>query len=56
MLHWAAIFFVISLVMAAFGFGGFATSHVQGISRVLFFVFLILSVLSVVFGRAVEER
>jgi len=52
MLHWAAVFFVIALLAAVFGFGGIAASAV-GIAKVLFFVFLILAVVSLVFGRRV---
>jgi uncharacterized membrane protein YtjA (UPF0391 family) len=50
MLYWAVVFFVIALIAAVFGFGGIAASAV-GIAKVLFFVFLILAVVSFVFGR-----
>lgn len=50
MLHYSVIFFVIALIAAALGFGGIAGS-VVGIAKVLFFAFLILSVLSFLFGR-----
>ncbi|MGV6989456.1 DUF1328 domain-containing protein [Testudinibacter sp. P80/BLE/0925] len=50
MLHYSVIFFVIALIAAALGFGGIAGSAV-GIAKVLFFAFLILSVLSFLFGR-----
>jgi uncharacterized membrane protein YtjA (UPF0391 family) len=52
MLHWAAVFFVIALVAAIFGFGGIAAGAV-GIAKILFFVFLVLAVLALVFGRRV---
>jgi uncharacterized membrane protein YtjA (UPF0391 family) len=52
MMYWAATFFVIALIAAIFGFGGIAASAV-GIAKVLFFVFLILALLSFVFGRRV---
>ena len=50
MLHYAIVFFVIDLIAAALGFGGIAGSAV-GIAKILFFVFLVLSVLSFLFGR-----
>jgi uncharacterized membrane protein YtjA (UPF0391 family) len=52
MLYWAAVFFVIALIAAVFGFGGIAASAV-GIAKILFFVFLVLAVLALVFGRRV---
>lgn len=50
MLHWAVAFFVIALVAAFLGFGGIASSAV-GIAKILFFVFLILALVSFVLGR-----
>lgn len=50
MLYWAAVFFVIALVAAVFGFGGIAASA-AGIAKVLFFVFLVLGAISLLFGR-----
>lgn len=47
MLYWAAIFLVIALLAAVFGFGGVASAS-AGIAQVLFFVFLVLLVISVV--------
>jgi uncharacterized membrane protein YtjA (UPF0391 family) len=52
MLYWAAVFFIIALVAALFGFGGLAASAV-GIAKILFFVFLVLAVVALVFGRRV---
>ena len=49
MLHYAIVFFVIALIAAVFGFGGIAASAV-GIAKILFFVFVILAVLTFVFG------
>jgi uncharacterized membrane protein YtjA (UPF0391 family) len=51
MLRWAAIFFVIALVAAVFGFGGIAASAV-GIAKILFVVFLVLAVLALIMGRS----
>jgi uncharacterized membrane protein YtjA (UPF0391 family) len=50
MLYWAAVFFIIALVAAVFGFGGVAVGA-AGIGKILFFVFLVLGALSLVFGR-----
>ncbi len=49
MLHYAVVFLVIALIAAVFGFGGIAASAV-GIAQVLFFVFLVMAVLSFVVG------
>jgi uncharacterized membrane protein YtjA (UPF0391 family) len=54
MLHWAAVFFIIALVAAVFGFGGIAASAV-GIAKILFFVFLVLAVVALLFGRRVPS-
>jgi uncharacterized membrane protein YtjA (UPF0391 family) len=43
MLHYAAVFFVIALIAALFGFGGIAASAV-GIAKILFIVFAVLAV------------
>lgn len=50
MLYWAAVFFVIALAAAFFGFGGIAAGA-AGIAKVLFFVFLVLAIVSLIFGR-----
>ena len=49
MLHFAVVFFVIALVAALFGFGGVAAGAV-GIAKVLFFVFLVLAVVTFLVG------
>jgi uncharacterized membrane protein YtjA (UPF0391 family) len=49
MLYYALVFLVIALVAAALGFGGIAGASV-GIAKILFFVFIILFVLSLIFG------
>lgn len=49
MLYWAAVFFIVAIVAAIFGFGVVA-SGAAGIAKILFFVFLVLFVLSLVFG------
>lgn len=49
MLHYAAVFFVIALIAAVFGFGGIAAGAAS-IAKVLFYVFLIGFVISLVMG------
>ncbi|MFT3859588.1 MAG: DUF1328 domain-containing protein [Aquabacterium sp.] len=49
MLHYAAVFFVIALIAAVFGFGGIAAGAAS-IAKVLFFIFLIGFVISLVVG------
>ena len=51
MLRWAVIFFVVALIAAAFGFLGIAAAAVS-IARVLFYIFLILFLVSLVSGLA----
>lgn len=49
MLRWALIFFVVAIVAAVFGFGGIAAGAVD-IAKILFFLFLILFLVSLVMG------
>lgn len=49
MLHYAVVFLVIALVAALFGFGGIAAGAV-GIAKILFFVFVIMAVVTFVLG------
>ena len=49
MLYYAALFFIIALVAALFGFGGIAAGAVE-IAKILFFVFLVLFVVSLIAG------
>lgn len=51
MLSWALTFFVLALVAAVFGFGGIAAAATD-IARILFFLFLILFVVSLITGRS----
>ncbi len=50
MLRWTVIFLVIALIAALFGFGVIA-SGAAGIAKILFFVFLILFIVSLISGR-----
>lgn len=49
MLHYAAVFLIIALVAALFGFGGIAASAV-GIAQILFYIFLVLALVSLLSG------
>jgi len=49
MLHYAVVFFVIALIAALFGFGGIAAGAVE-IAKILFFIFLVLAVITFVFN------
>jgi uncharacterized membrane protein YtjA (UPF0391 family) len=49
MLYWAAVFFIIALIAAVFGFGGIAVGAAS-IAKILFFVFLVLFIVSLLFG------
>jgi len=50
LLHWTLVFLVLALISAVLGFGGVAASFAS-IGKILFFIFLILLVVSLVFGR-----
>ena len=50
MLSWAITFLVIAIIAAILGFGGVAGTAV-GIAKILFFVFLILFIVSLLMGR-----
>lgn len=49
MLRYSLIFLVVAIVAAVFGFGGIA-SMATGIAKILFFVFLIGFVISLIMG------
>jgi uncharacterized membrane protein YtjA (UPF0391 family) len=49
MLHYALVFFVVALIAAVFGFGGIAVGAAE-IAKILFFIFLVLFVVSLVAG------
>jgi len=49
MLRWAAIFFVIALIAAVFGFGGIAAGAAE-IAKILFFIFLVIFVIALIMG------
>ena len=49
MLYWAAVFFIISIIAAVFGFGTIETGAAQ-IAMVLFWIFLVLFIVSLLAG------
>ena len=49
LLHWAVVFLVVALVAALLGFGGIAGTAMEG-ARLLFWVALVLLLISLVFG------
>jgi len=51
MLHYALVFFLIALVAAVFGFGGIAVAS-AGIAKILFFLFLVVFLVTLVMGVA----
>lgn len=50
MLYWTAVFLVIALVAAFLGFGGLAAGAAW-FAKVLFVAFLVLALVSFLFGR-----
>lgn len=49
MLHYAVVFFVIALIAGVLGFGGIAAGAAE-IGKVLFFIFLIVFVATLIMG------
>lgn len=49
MVYWSAVFLVIALIAAIFGFGEIAAGA-AGIAKVLFFVFLVLFIVALFTG------
>jgi uncharacterized membrane protein YtjA (UPF0391 family) len=55
MLNWALVFLVIALIAAALGFGGIAATA-SSIAQVLFYIFLVLFLVSLVTGLVRRRR
>ena len=55
MLNYAIVFFIIALVAAVFGFGGIAAGAVE-IAKILFFVFIILALVTFVINLVRGRR
>lgn len=45
MLYWAAVFLILAVVSGAFGFGAIASASI-GVAQILFYVFAVLFVVS----------
>ena len=45
MLKWSLIFFVVAIIASIFGFGGIS-QDLAGIARILFFIFIIVFVIT----------
>ena len=50
MLHWTLVFLVLALIAAILGFGGLAGAAI-GIAKILFFVFLVVWLISFLLTR-----
>jgi len=55
MLRWSLAFFIIAIVAAVFGFGGIASGATE-IARVLFFFFVVIFVVSLLWGLMTGRR
>lgn len=55
MLKWSLIFLVIAIIAALFGFGVIA-STAASIAKVLFFIFLVLFVITLIAGGAFVKK
>lgn len=55
MLNWAVSFLVVAIIAAVFGFGGIAATAVD-MARIVFFIFLILFLVSMVVGLITGRR
>ena len=53
MLRWALLLLVFALIAAFLGFGGLAATA-AGIAKILFWVFIILFLAALVFGRSLD--
>ena len=49
MLYYALVFFIVAIIAAVLGFGGIAAGAAE-IAKVLFFIFLVLFVVSLIVG------
>ena len=55
MLRWSAIFFIIALVAALFGFGGIAASA-MGIAKIIFFIAIGIFLITLVLGMVGAKK
>lgn len=55
MLYWAVVFLIIAMIAAFFGFTGVYVAA-AGIAKVLFFIFLVLFIISLIAGGSWGRR
>ncbi len=55
MLYWALVFFIVAVLAAAFGFGGLAGAAAT-IAQVLFWLFLVVFLVSLIMGLATRGK
>jgi len=55
MLRWALVFFIVAIIAAVFGFGNIAAGA-SDIARVCFFFFIVIFLVSLVWGLATGRR
>jgi uncharacterized membrane protein YtjA (UPF0391 family) len=55
MLYYALVFFIVALIAGLFGFGVIASAAV-GIAKIIFWVFIVLFVASLIFGQSGPGR
>lgn len=49
MLRWSLIFFIVAIVAGVFGFGGIAAGATE-IAKILFFFFVVVFLITLIFG------
>jgi uncharacterized membrane protein YtjA (UPF0391 family) len=55
MLRWSLVFLIVALIAAVFGFGRIAANAVE-MARILFFIFLVLFLVSLLWGLITGRR
>lgn len=55
MLRWSLGFFIVAIIAAVLGFGGIASGAAE-IARVLFFIFLVVFVVSLIWGLSTGKK
>ena len=56
MVRWSVTFFVMAIISAIFGFLGWVDEGAEAISKVLFFIFLALFIVTVLFGWSIFKK
>ena len=49
MLYYAAVFLILAIIAAVFGFGG-VDAYIESLARILFYIFLTAFLLTFIFG------